>query len=224
MKPEEDSWLITLQFPSYLAVMTYADNRELRREHYTAFVTRATQNDFDNTEIMEQILALRHEESQLLGFDNYADLSLATKMASSTDEVISFLEDLAQKSLPQARQDLNDLKKFALENYKIENLQAWDVSYLSEKMRQQHYQLSQEEVRSYFPISKVLTGLFAILERLYGLQISEIHDFDRWHESIQLFEVRDREGQKRGRFYLDLFARSKNAVVHGWMIALGDVG
>ncbi len=209
VKPEEDGWLITLQFPSYLAVMTYADNRELRREHYTAFVTRATQNDFDNTEIMEQILALRHEESQLLGFDNYADLSLATKMANSTDEVISFLEDLAQKSLPQACQDLNDLKKFALENYKIENLQAWDVSYLSEKMRQQHYQLSQEEVRSYFPISKVLTGLFAILERLYGLQISEIHDFDRWHESIQLFEVRDREGQKRGRFYLDLFARSK---------------
>jgi oligopeptidase A len=205
----ESGWLITLQFPSYLAVMTYADNRELRREHYTAFVTRASENDFDNSEIMEQILALRHEEAQLLGFTNYAVLSLATKMANSTDEVISFLEDLAQKSLPQARQDLEDLKQFALENYAIENLQAWDVSYLSEKMRQQHYQLSQEEVKSYFPIAKVLDGLFTILERLYGLQILEIQDFDRWHETVQLFEVCDRAGQKRGRFYLDLFARTK---------------
>jgi oligopeptidase A len=209
VKHEENSWLITLQFPSYIAVMTYADNRELRCEHYTAFATRASEGDFDNTEIMEQILALRHEEAKLLDFANYADLSLSTKMASSTDEVISFLEDLAQKSLPQARQDLEDLKKFALENYGIEQLQAWDVSYLSEKMRQRHYQLSQEEVKSYFPVAKVLNGLFLILERLYGLQISEISEFDRWHESVQLFEVRDRAGQKRGRFYLDLFARTK---------------
>jgi len=209
VKHEENGWLITLQFPSYIAVMTHADNRELRREHYTAFATRASEGDFDNTEIMEQILALRHEEAQLLHFANYADLSLATKMADSTDEVILFLEDLAQKSLPQARQDLEDLKKFALENYGIEQLQAWDVSYLSEKMRQQHYQLSQEEVKSYFPIAKVLNGLFLILERLYGLQISEISEFDRWHESVQLFEVHDRAGQKRGGFYLDLFARTK---------------
>ncbi len=209
VKPENSGWLITLQFPSYLAVMTYADNRELRREHYTAFVTRASEGDFDNTEIMEKILALRHEEAQLLDFVNYAELSLATKMANSPNDVISFLEDLVQKSLPQARQDLNDLKKFALENYGIENLQAWDVSYLSEKMRQQHYQLSQEDVRSYFPSTKVLSGLFEILNRLYGLQISEILDFDRWHESVQLFEICDRAGQKRGRFYLDLFARTK---------------
>jgi oligopeptidase A len=209
VKHEGNGWLITLQFPSYIAVMTYADNRELRCEHYTAFSTRASEGDFDNTEIMEQILALRHEEAKLLDFANYADLSLSTKMASSTDEVISFLEDLAQKSLPQARQDLEDLKKFALENYGIEQLQAWDVSYLSEKMRQQHYQLSQEEVKSYFPVAKVLDGLFLILERLYGLQISEISEFDRWHESVQLFEVRDRAGQKRGRFYLDLFTRTK---------------
>ncbi|MDD5228459.1 MAG: oligopeptidase A [Methylococcales bacterium] len=205
----ENGWLITLQFPSYLAVMTYADNRELRREHYTAFVTRATENDFDNTEIMEQILALRHEEARLLGFTNYADLSLATKMANSTDEVISFLEDLATKSLPQARQDVEDLKKFALDNYGIDNLQGWDVSYLSEKMRQQHYQLSQEEVKSYFPVPHVLKGLFEIVQRLYGLQITELHEFDRWHESVQLFEICDSHGQTRGRFYLDLFARTK---------------
>ncbi len=206
---DETGWLITLQFPSYLAVMTYADNRELRREHYTAFVTRGSEGNFDNTKIMEQILALRHEEAQLLNFANYAELSLATKMANSPDEVINFLEDLAQKSLPQARQDLADLQKFALENYGIENLQAWDVSYLSEKMRQQYYQLSQEEVKSYFPVPYVLKGLFAIVERLYGLQITELHDFDRWHENVQLFEIHDSAGQKRGRFYLDLYAREK---------------
>ncbi len=206
---EADGWLITLQFPSYLAVMTYADNRELRREHYTAFATRATTADFDNTEIMEQILALRHEEAKLLNFENYADLSLATKMANSTDEVISFLEDLAEKSLPQARQDFADLQQFARENVGIETVQAWDVSYLSEKMRQQHYQLSQEEVKSYFPVPHVLKGLFEIVQRLYGLQITELNDFDRWHESVQLFEICDSTGQKRGRFYLDLFARTK---------------
>jgi oligopeptidase A len=205
----KSGWLISLQFPSYLAVMTYADNRELRCEHYTAFVSRASEKDFDNTDIMEKILALRHEEARLLGFFNYADLSLATKMANSTYEVISFLEDLADKSLPQARQDLADLEKFALENYGIENIQAWDVSYLSEKMRQHYYQLSQEEVKSYFPVDKVLSGLFEILNRLYGLIISEIQEFDRWHETVQLFEVYDRAGQKRGRFYLDLFVRTK---------------
>ncbi len=206
---EADGWLITLQFPSYLAVMTYADNRELRREHYTAFAIRATTADFDNSEIMEQILALRHEEAKLLHFENYADLSLATKMANSTDEVISFLEDLAQKSLPQARQDFADLQQFARENVGIETVQAWDVSYLSEKMRQQHYQLSQEEVKSYFPVPHVLKGLFEIVQRLYGLQITELNDFDHWHESVQLFEICDSAGQKRGRFYLDLFARTK---------------
>jgi oligopeptidase A len=209
VKPEGSGWLITLQYPSYLAVMTYADNRELRREHYTAFATRASEGNFDNTQIMEQILALRHEEAQLLDFSNYAELSLATKMADSPDEVISFLDDLAQKSLPQARQDVDDLKKFAGEHYGIDELQAWDVTYLSEKMRQQHYQLSQEEVKSYFPVQKVLSGLFEILNRLYGLKFTEINEFDRWHESAQLFEATDGAGCKRGRFYLDLFARTE---------------
>lgn len=209
VKPEGSGWLITLQYPSYLAVMTYADNRELRREHYTAFATRASEGNFDNTQIMEEILALRHEEAQLLDFSNYAELSLATKMADSPDEVISFLEDLAQKSLPQARQDVENLRMFAREHYDIDELQAWDVTYLSEKMRQQHYQLSQEEVKSYFPVQKVLSGLFEILNRLYGLKFTEINEFDRWHESAQLFEATDGAGCKRGRFYLDLFARTE---------------
>ena len=202
-------WLITLQYPSYIAVMTYADNRELRREHYTAFATRATEGEFDNTPIMEEILALRHEEAQLLGFENYAQLSIAAKMASTTDEVVNFLEDLAQKSRPQAKEDMVALRKFALDNYAIDNVQAWDITYLSEKMRLANYQLSQEEVKSYFPIPTVLNGLFTILNRLYGLQITELTHFNRWHDNVQLFEVHDKKGNQRGRFYLDLYAREK---------------
>jgi len=206
---ESVGWLITLQYPSYIAVMTYADNRELRREHYTAFATRATEGGFDNTQIMEDILALRHEEAQLLEFENYAQLSIAAKMASTTDEVVNFLEDLAQKSRPQAKEDMVALRKFALDSYGIENVEAWDITYLSEKMRLANYQLSQEEVKSYFPVPKVLNGLFAILNRLYGLTITELTHFNRWHDNVQLFEVYDKNGNKRGRFYLDLYAREK---------------
>ncbi|WP_031433971.1 oligopeptidase A [Methylomarinum vadi] len=210
----QQGWLITLQFPSYLAVMTYADNRELRREHYQAFVTRASDQgphagQWDNSQIMEQILALRHEKAQLLGFANYAELSLYTKMAESTDQVVDFLEDLAEKSWRQARRDLDELREFAHEQHGIGQLEAWDIGYYSEKMRQHRYQLSQEEVKAYFPAPKVINGLFAVVEKLYGLQISEIDDFDTWHPDVRFFEIRDRQQNLRGRFYLDLYARAK---------------
>lgn len=210
----ESGWMITLQFPSYNAVMTYADDRELRREHYEAFSTRASElgpngGEWDNSKIMENILALRHEKAQLLGFNNYAELSLATKMAEKTDDVIRFLEDLAEKSLPQAERDLADLQQFAKEHYGINDLQSWDIGYYSEKMRQHFYQLSQEEVKTYFPVTWVLPGLFAVVEKLYGLKISEIGSFDTWHPDTRFFEIRDKNNQLRGRFYLDLYARSK---------------
>ncbi|MEI6705732.1 MAG: oligopeptidase A [Methylococcales bacterium] len=210
----EDGWMLTLQFPSYLAVMTYSDDWLLREELYQAFSTRASDQgpqypdkDWDNTPIMERILALRHEKAQLLGFDNYAELSLATKMADKPDEVMSFLEDLANKSWRQARNDFIELKEFALQHYHFGDLQPWDISYYSEKMRRHQYQLSQEEVKSYFPITPVLTGLFAIVEKLYGLQISEIYDFDSWHPDARFFAIHDKNGQLRGQFYLDLYAR-----------------
>lgn len=210
---EQQGWLITLQFPSYLAVMTYADNRELRHEHYQAFSTRASElganPDWDNTHVMEQILALRHEMAQLLGFANYAELSLATKMAEHPTDVTAFLEDLAEKSLPQAQKDLDSLRQFAIENYGLHDLQAWDVGYFSEKMRQQTYQLSQEEVKAYFPINRVLPGLFTIVEKLYSLQIEEITEFDRWHKDVRFFQIHDKQGTLRGQFYLDLYARAK---------------
>ena len=209
-----DGWMITLQSPSFQAVMTYADDRELRREHYEAYSTRASDQgpkneQWDNSLIMEQILALRHEKAQLLSFKNYAELSLATKMAKKPEDVMTFLEDLADKSWRQARKDLTELHEFAKQHYGIDDLQSWDLGYYSEKMRQHFYQLSQEEVKAYFPITRVLPGLFTVVEKLYGLQISEITDFDSWHPDVRLFKIHDEAGELRGQFYFDLYARTK---------------
>ncbi len=211
---DKSGWVITLQFPSYIAVMTYADNRELRKEHYTAFSTRASEigpnaGEWDNSQIMEDTLALRYEKAHLLGFDNYAEYSLATKMAEKPSDVINFLEDLAEKSLTHAKKDLLELTQFANEHYGVDKLQAWDIGYYSEKMRQYFYQLSQEEVKKYFPSTRVIPGLFAVVEKLYGLQISEIESFDSWHPDVKFFEIKDQDGEVRGQFYLDLYAREK---------------
>lgn len=211
---QQDGWLLTLEFPSYIPIMTYADNRELRQELYTAFATRAsdqslTAEQWNNSDIMEQILALRHEKAQLLGFANYAELSLATKMADSPEQVIGFLEDLAEKSKAQAQQDLDELQAFAQEHFNIDTIEAWDLGYYSEKMRLHFFQLSQEEVKCYFPITRVLPGLFTVVEKLYGITISEQKDFDSWHDAVQFFHIHDRDGQLRGKFYFDLYARPK---------------
>ena len=206
-------WLFNLEFPSYIAVMTHADDRTLRELFYTAYATRAsdqgpTAGRWDNTETMERILALRHEEAQLLGFDNFAELSLATKMAPSVDAVEAFLTDLADRSLPSARDDLATLEAFARNELNIEDPKSWDLTYASEKLRQAHYSLSQEELRPYFPAPKVLEGLFAILFRLFGVQVQEVTGIDVWHPDVRYFEIRDEAGV-RGSFYLDLYARSK---------------
>ena len=208
----QQGWLINLQFPSYIAVMTYADNRELRQQHYTAFVTKASEqgnSKWDNSPIMEETLALRHEKSQLLGFNNYAELSLATKMANSPQDVTDFLENLADKSLKTAQQDVTELQAFAEQQDGITELQAWDVGYYSEKMRQHFYQLSQEEVKTYFPDTKVVAGLFSVVEKLYGLQITELNTIDTWHQDVRFFEIKDQHNEVRGQFYLDLYARDK---------------
>ena len=214
-------WLVTLEIPSYMAVMTFAEDRELRREVYQAFSTRASnqgtgETKWDNTSIMEDILRLRHEKALLLGFANYAELSLATKMAQTPEQVIEFLEDLAQRSLPVARKDLEQLTEFAQQEYQIDTLEVWDIPYYSEKMRQHHFSLSQEEVRSYFPATRVVPGLFAVVERLYGLQITEVEGIDIWHPDVRFFEIRDRDQSLRGSFYLDLYARP-NKQGGAWM-------
>lgn len=207
----QDGWVFNLEYPSYLPVMTYADDRELRREVYTAFVTRASDEGphdkkFDNAPMMEQILALRHETAQLLGFNNYAEKSLATKMAQSTDQVLAFLHDLAERSLPLAKQELDELRAFARQTHGMETLEAWDIGYYAEKLQQHKYAISQEELKPYFPEDKVLSGMFAVVERLYGFKIIERQDIDVWHKDVRFFEISDADGV-RGQFYLDLYAR-----------------
>lgn len=210
----EEGWLLTLQFPCYYAVMTYADERQLRRELYETYSTRASEQGpqaghWDNSLIMEQILTLRYEKAKLLGFDNYAEYSLATKMANKPEEVIEFLTDLADKSWRQARNDLIELNDYAKHQHDVNDVQAWDINYYSEKMRQHQYQLSQEAVKAYFPIDRVLSGLFSIINKLYGMRISEQQEFERWHDTVRFFNVYDSTGQLRGQFYIDLYARAQ---------------
>ncbi len=214
-------WLLTLEFPSYFAVMSYADDRGLREEIYHAYATRASDQGphagkFDNGPLMEEILALRHELANLLGFANYAERSLATKMAPSTDKVIAFLSDLADRSLGMAREELEELAAFARELHGIDVLQPWDITYYTEKLRQHRYALSQEDLKPYFPEPRVVSGLFEVVKRLYGLQIDELQDVDTWHPSVRVFEIRDRHDELRGRFYLDLYAR-ENKRGGAWM-------
>jgi oligopeptidase A len=209
-----DGWVFTLDFPSYLPVMTYADDRELRKETYTAFCTRASDQgpnagEFDNSAIMKEELALRHELSQLLGFNNYAEKSLATKMAESPAQVFSFLEDLAAKSKPQAEQEVAELKTYAEQHHGITELQAWDFGYYSEKLKQEKYAISDEVLRPYFPADKVLSGLFETVSRLFGIKVKEVSDFDSYHSDVRFFEIFDSSNTLRGRFYVDLFSTER---------------
>jgi len=219
-----DGWLISLEFPSYFAVMTYANDRALREELYAAYCTRASDQgpnagQNDNGPVMQEILALRQELAKLLGFGNYAELSLASKMAETTDQVLHFLRDLGTRGKPFAEQDLHELQAFASEQGCSE-LQSWDVGYYSEKLREQRYSISQEILRAYFPIDKVLTGLFAIVEKLYGIQIEELSGFDTWHPDVRLFEITE-NGAHVGRFFFDLYARA-NKRGGAWMDGARD--
>jgi len=219
-----DGWLITLEFPSYYAVMTYADDRALRQEVYTAYSTRASDQgpnagQFDNGPVMEEILDLRQELAKLLGYASYAELSLATKMAESPEQVLGFLRDLAVRSKPFAEKDLAELRAFAAEQG-LDDLKSWDTGYYAEKLRHSRYSLNQEELRAYFPIDKVLAGLFAVVQRLYGIEIVELEDFDAWHPEVRLFEIRE-HGEHVGRFFFDLYARA-NKRGGAWMDGARD--
>lgn len=207
---EQEGWLFTLDIPSYLPVMSYADSQELRKEMYTAYATRASElsseGKFDNAPLIDEILALRHEMAQILGFENYAELSVATKMAESGQQVVDFLSDLAVKSKPSAESDLADLKAFAKAEYGVEELNSWDVGYYAEKLREKKYSISQEVLRPYFPINKVLSGLFHTAQTLFGVDIREESDFDTYHKDVQLFTI-SKNGEDIARFFLDPYAR-----------------
>ena len=207
-------WLFTLDIPSYLPVMMYAEQRELREEMYKAYVTRASDQGplagkFDNTQVIDETLVLRAQLAELLGFDSYADKSLATKMANSTTQVTSFLRDLAARSKPQAEQELAEVQAYAESVFGISELAAWDIPFYSEKLKQEKYAISDEILRPYFPENKVVQGLFEVVNRLYGLQINEVEGVDTWHDDVRYFEIKDSDGDLRGSFYLDLYARAK---------------
>lgn len=216
-----DGWLLTLQSPCYDAVLTYADDRELRREVYTAYVTRASDVGphacrWDNSAVMEEILALRHEAAQLLGFSHFGELSLVTKTASSTGQVIEFLTDLANRALPRAQAELDELLAFAERDGAGYPLQTWDIPYYSEKLRQQRYGIARRELKPYLPVSRVIPGMFAVAGRLYGIEVRERASVSRWHPDVRFFEVFDESGELRGQFYLDLYARA-NKRAGAWM-------
>ena len=216
-----EGFLLTLEFPSYFAVMSYANDRGLREEVYQAFATRASDQgpntgQWDNNELMEKILDLRHELAEILGFENYAQHSLATKMAHSTEKVMSFLHKLADHSLGMAQKELDELASFAREHFDITEIEPWDITYCSEKLREFRYAISQEDLKPYFPEPRVVSGLFAVVNKLYGLEIKELSGIDTWHYTVRVFEIFDRDGSTRGRFYLDLYAR-QNKRGGAWM-------
>lgn len=218
---EQDGWLLTLDMPSYLPVLTYADNRALREEMYRAFATRASDQGpnagkWDNSEVMAETLALRHELAQLLGFDTYADKSLATKMAESPEQVIGFLSDLAKRARPQAEQELAQLRAFAKQHYGVDELEAWDITYYGEKQKQHLFSISDEQLRPYFPEQRVVEGLFEVVKRIYGITAKERKDVDTWHPDVRFFDLFDADGELRGSFYLDLYAR-ENKRGGAWM-------
>lgn len=209
---EQQGWLFTLDFPSYLPVMTYSENRELREECYRAFVTRASDQgpfagEYDNGPLMDEIVALRHELAQLLGFDSYAHKSLATKMAQSPEQVLEFLNELASRSKEQGKTELAELTGFAEQEFGATDLSPWDLSFYAEKLKHHRYEISQELLRPYFPEDKVLSGLFYTVNRLFGLKITELKEFDSWHKDVRFFSIEDSEGEHRGSFYFDLYAR-----------------
>ncbi|MCE3045194.1 M3 family metallopeptidase [Legionella sp. 16cNR16C] len=217
-------WVLNLEFPCYLAVITYADDRELRETFYHAFVTRAsdqgpTAGKFDNSAIMQEILALRHREAQLLGFKNYAELSIATKMVDSTTQVTDFLLDLSERALDQARAEFQNLQKYAREEWKIDPVSPWDIPYLSEKLSHRDYNFSQEELRPFFPQNQVMNGLFNIIERLYGIRLQEVKNAETWHPDVICYELLDEKNDSRGFMYVDLYAR-QNKRGGAWMDSL----
>lgn len=216
-----DGWLLTLEAPSYLAVMMQADSRSLRQEVYTAFVTRASDQGpqagrWDNSQVINDIMSLRLEKARLLGFNNFAELSLVPKMLSETQSVLDFLQHLLGASKAKAHLELQTLSEFAKEKAGISELKPWDIPYFSEKLRQQNYTVSQDELRQFFPLDKVLKGFFVIIEKLFSVNFKPVTDVDVWHPDVTCYAMYDDRQQLRSYIYLDIFART-NKRGGAWM-------
>jgi len=220
-KDGDSGWKFTLHAPSYQPVMQYADNRELRRKMYHAYSTRASEvgisdhcsssdTDWDNTPLIYKILELRKEGAQILGFNCYAEVSLVSKMASTPKQILDFLVELATKAKPYAKLDLEELCRFASDHLRLNKLESWDLAYVSEKLRVERYAFSDKEVKQYFPETKVLSGMFKLVENLYSISITlaeEAPNVQFWHPDVKFFNINDTDGKLIGQFYVDLYAR-----------------
>jgi len=218
---DQPGYLLNLEFPCYLAVMMFADNRALRKELYTAFATRASDQgphagQFDNSDRIQSLLALRAEKAALLGFESYAHLSVVTKMVETPQQVLDFLEDLTVKAVPQAKAEFEDLSAFAKDNLGLDKLFAWDVAYASDRQKKRLHDVSDDELKPYFPASKAIPGMFAVVGRLFGLTIAPIENVDVYHPDVRLYGITDAQGRARGEFYLDNYAR-ENKRGGAWM-------
>ena len=206
----QEGYKITLQVPHYLAVLRYAQNRKLRETLYHAYVTRASEFDcggkFNNNDVMLRLVQLRQTEAHILGYKNYGEVSLATKMATSPEEVVHFLRDLARRSLPQARRDIKELKAFAKEKLGIDDPQSWDLTYASEKLREAKYAYSDQEVKQYFTEPAVFNGLFGLVQKLFNIRIVP-DTAPVWHPDVKFFRIENASGEKLAQFYMDLYAR-----------------
>jgi len=208
----QKGYLFTLEIPSYLPVMTYCENRELRQEMYEAFVTRASDRGpnagkWDNTDIISEKLKLSHELARLLGFGSYSEKSLATKMAETPDQVLGFLNDLASRAKPQGEREVAELRDYAASEFGAADLEPWDFAFYSEKLKQHRYSISDEQLRPYFPEHKVVAGLFEVLKRVFGMDVKSRDGVDVWDGSVSFYDIFDASGELRGSFYLDLYAR-----------------
>jgi oligopeptidase A len=218
-KSEVAGYKLTLHAPCYLPVMQYAENRALREKMYRAYVTRASElgetMDWDNTPLITEVLKLRREAARLLGFSNYAEVSILPKMAETPAQVLDFLNELARRAKAFAERDMRALRAYARTDLGMNRLEAWDIAYASEKLRQKQYAFSDQEVKQYFPEDVVLSGLFRLVETLYGLAIRP-SSAPVWHQDVKFFDILDREGRAIGQFYLDLYAR-ENKRGGAWM-------
>lgn len=212
VEKDQTGWLLNLEFPVYYAVITFAESEALREEMYTAYNTRASNRgphagQFDNSEKAVEILKLRAEKAQLLGYKNYAELSVVPKMVDSPEQVIDFLNDLANKAVPAANKEFEELKAFAKQELGISKVNVWDVAYVSDKLKQQQYSISDEDLKPYFPASKAVPGMFEVVGKLFGLSIKQVNGVDLYHEDVQCYSITDSHGELRGEFYLDNYAR-----------------
>ncbi len=220
-KENNTGWVFGLDAPTYFDIISYAQNRQFRQEFYVAYNSRASDQGpmagkFDNTQNIAEILDLRQQIAQLTGYANYAEYSLVPKMAASAAEVNEFLYGLVARVMPYAKKDYQELQEFAKAQGFAQELEGWDIAYYSERMRESKYQFSEEELRAYFPVPKVLDGLFNLVRKLFGFNVVAVKDFVSWDPAVQMYEVTDKHGKIRGHFYVDLYTR-ENKRGGAWM-------